>query len=412
MKSITLFLALVIFGLTADAQTFFAFTSAANRKLHDRRLVDTVIRQSLEMPLTASTEYRWQGAFWAMELLLYKTELAKQKLTQAWETAAKRSEGFQKALLEVSYTLYPSHFNQQVLHLLNTTPSPAVFVRCAEYLLLSPNKAAFKKQIEKGLQKFRGNSYTGFSLLQGRLTPKSIDKRPSLTELFNQRFLPNQTVIYSLQRKNRNYPGLVLVRKPDGRFVRNSDGRIFHTAQLARAITNYPFYITNGNTPQGIFRWTGFDTSSSDYIGPTPNLQMVMPVEALPAVFFGDSLLATTTWSKDLYASLLPELWKNYAGLYESFYAGSIGRSEIIMHGTAINPVYYKGQSYYPQTPSLGCLCSYEEWDETGRRTISNQQKIFDALQTTKSTNGYVLVIELDDQQKPVSLDDVASYLR
>jgi hypothetical protein len=81
------------------------------------------------------------------------------------------------------------------------------------------------------------------------------------------------------------------------------------------------------------------------------------------------------------------------------------------MHGTAVNPEFYKGQTYYPQTPSLGCLCSYEEWNKNGVRIKSNQQQIDDALDSIGSSSGYVVVIELNDEKKAVSIDEIKKYL-
>jgi len=224
--------------------------------------------------------------------------------------------------------------------------------------------------------------------------------------------LKGQTVVYSFQRRNRDYPGVVIIRKPDGDYIRNEDGEILQVPQLARAITAYPFYITNGHTPQGIFKWTGFDHSRLLYIGPTTNLQMVMPYEAKPSVFFADSSLVNAKWEKSMYTSLLPNSWKNYEGIYESFYAGAMGRYDIIMHGTTIDPSFYKGQTYYPNTPSLGCLCSYEEWNADGKRVNSNQQQIADALAGIGSTNGYVVVIDIDDARAEVTFSSIQKMIK
>lgn len=411
MKSLTFFVVFLLFTLFVTAQTSFAFTTAANRKIHDDKLRDSIIKLSMQQPLSSATEGEWMKAFWAMELMLYKTPEIKTKLSHAWKNSDKLSESFQKSLLEVCYTLYPHEFNSAVRTLLFTTSSPAVFIRGAEYLLLSKNSAIYKREIKNLLQqKFQESIYVGLALLQQRLVAKQ-ERQPPLKDILGKNFLKGQTIVYSLQRTNRNYAGLVIIRKGDGSFVKNDDGKIFYTSQLARAITNYPYYITNGNTPQGIYKWTGFDTSSVAYIGPTANLQMVMPYESSAEVFFKNSNLKFTNWTKDLYASLLPSSWKAYDGIYESFWAGAINRSEIIMHGTTINPNFYKGQLYYPQTPSLGCLCSYEQWDKNGMRVMSNQQKIVDALHKTGDKNGYVLVINLDDKKRKVSLADVVSSL-
>lgn len=400
----------ILTTLCTKAQTFFEFTRQTNRTKHDQNLKEGIIIGSLQQPLTVTTERAWVKAFWAMELLLYKTAHAKQKIAEAWKKSNELSESFQKALLEVTYTLYPFSFSNEVKALLTKTGSPVVFIRCAEYLLL--NEPDDKGKIEKLLeQKFGTNDYTGFAVLKQRLKNKAIQQIPPLKDIFGKQFLPGQTVIYSLQRSNRNYAGLVLIRKPDGSFVKMEDGNFFHTEQLARAITNYPFYITNGNTPQGIFRWTGFDTSSISYIGPTPNLQMLIPYESSPHIFMNNKAFTAYEWSRQLYESLLPQSWKNYDGIYQSFLAGAMGRSEIIMHGTTINPDYYKGQSYFPQTPSLGCLCSYEQWNKTGELIVSNQQKIIDALNSIDSKNGYVVVIDLPDKNEKVTIKEMAAFI-
>jgi hypothetical protein len=395
-------LLLTLLHLDSNSQTYFDFTTNSNRKKHDQRLQDSVIIYSLNKTLSATTEKNWVAAFWAMELMLYKTAFTKDKISQAWEQVNERSESFQKALLEVTYTLYQNEFNTEAKTLLQQTNSPAVFIRCAEYLL--SNKQKIQTQILDLInKKFSTSDYVGFTILKQRLGNTSKSTLPPLQDIFSKDFLPGKTVVYSLQRSNRNYPGLVVIRKEDGTFVKDSTGNIFHAQQLARAITNYPFYITNGNTPQGIYRWLGFDTSSNAYIGPTPNLQMWLPLEATTSQFFGDS---TIHWSESLYTSLLPSSWKSYSPIYESYWAGSIGRSEIIMHGTTINPAYYRNQSYYPQTPSLGCLCSYEEWKD-GKLVYSNQQKIYNALLKINAKEGYVVVVDLNDESRPVLLSDL-----
>lgn len=402
-------------SLACDAQTSYEFTSLQSRTKHDKHLVDSIINGNFRQPLTVANERKWSSAFWAMELMLYKTLLTTQKLQQAWRQATDMSEEFQKDLLEVSYTLYSKDFVARVQHLLQTTSSPAIFIRCAEYLLANKKDVTIIMQIENArYKKFKNNNFIGFDLLRKRIThfmQKKEPKHPPLKDLFSKNFLPGEVVVYSLQRSNRNFPGLVVIRKGDGSFVKNKNGSIFHTSQLARAVTNYPYYITNGNTPQGIFRWTGFDTSSISYIGPTTNLQLVMPYEVDVQKFFSDSI-TSNQWSKKVYSSLLPSSWKNFDGIYQSYYAGEIGRSEIIMHGTTINPAYYKNQTFYPQTPSLGCLCSYEEWDVNGMLIKSNQQKIADALINLNTIKGYVVVIDIDDKNTAVSEKEIVNLIQ
>jgi hypothetical protein len=404
---IVCFLANHLLSQELSSNTLYSpVTTKQARTERYKYLLDTTIRQYLKEPLNDDNEGLWNDALWSLELLQYKDAFTKIKMTEAWNKAGQLSEYFQKNLLETTYSLYTTDFQPQVQQLMKSTASIPVFLRCAEYLLRATT--TYKPVITSLVKtKFGNKKNVGLDILQSRVSnwAKPV-VRPPLIDIFSREFLKGKTVIYSLQRSNRNYPGLVLIRKPNGSFIMDSSGNYFHTAQLARAITAYPFYITNGHTPQGIFRWTGFDHSRLLYIGPTTNLQMVMPYEAKPSVFFADSSLANAKWEKSMYTSLLPNSWKNYEGIYESFYAGAIGRYDIIMHGTTIDPSFYKGQTYYPQTPSLGCLCSYEEWDSTGNRIKSNQQQIADALSAIETSDGYTVVIDIDDEKSNVTINN------
>lgn len=390
-----------------NSSIYSPVTSAKARAERYKYLLDTTIKQYLAEPLSDDNEGLWNEALWSLELIQYKNAYTKQKLTVAWSKASHLSEYFQKNLLEATYSLYKTEFKIQALQLMQSTKSVPVFIRCAEYYLRADSVKAKSKIASLIKQKFPNDQSVGMQILQSRITKKKQTALPSLIDIFSKDFLKDQTVIYSLQRSNRDYTGLVIIRKPDGSFVKDSSGNYFHTSQLARAITNYPFYITNGNTPQGIYRFTGFGVSKLLYIGPTPNLQLVMPYEAKPSVFFADSTLVNASWQKEMYASLLPESWKNYDGIFESYNAGAIGRYDIIMHGTTIDPAFYKGQSYYPNTPSLGCLCAYEEWDNNGYRISSNPQKIKDVLDSLGCTNGYVVVVDIDNKKSKVTIEEV-----
>lgn len=417
MKQCFLIIIVCIFSFRLFAQqpvsdsVFSKVTTKQARAARYSYLVDTTIKQYLSDTLNDDNEGEWNDALWSLELLQYKDDFSKQKLVVAWSKAGQLSDYFQKNLLETTYSLYKKEFKLQALQLMQQTKSVNIFIRCAEYILRADpvnSKAVVASLIQR---KFPNDNSVGLQLLKSRMSAKKPQALPALHDIFDTGFLHGKTVIYSLQRSNRDYAGLVIIRKQDGRFLRDSAGNYFHTAQLARAITNYPFYITNGNTPQGILRFSGFDQSRLLYIGPTQNLQLQLPYEDSPGVFFADSSLTDTTWNKDLYASLLPATWKNYEGMYESFYAGEIGRTAIIMHGTTIDAGFYKSQTYYPQTPSLGCLCSYEEWDSSGYRISSNQQQIIDALNSIDSSDGYVVVIDIDDKKKNVEVDEVKTLL-
>jgi hypothetical protein len=215
--------------------------------------------------------------------------------------------------------------------------------------------------------------------------------------------------MYSIQRKNRNYPGIVLVRNANGDFIKDSSGRVFNIPQLARSITNLPGYISNGNTPQGIFFMYGFGVSMSSFIGPSANVQLAMPFETSIKKFLGDSSIVDSVWNIDYYNKLIPRELRHYLPLYYSYYSGQAGRTEIIAHGTTVDPNFYLNQPYYPLTPSQGCLCTKEIWN--GKRIESDQQKLVNALLQAGGANGYCIVIELDDKQAPVCINDLLPHL-
>jgi hypothetical protein len=136
---------------------------------------------------------------------------------------------------------------------------------------------------------------------------------------------------------------------------------------------------------------------------------MGMPVELSLQKFFDDSTILDSVWTMDYYQKLIPEKLKDFLPLYNSYYSGLAGRSEIIAHGTTIDPEFYAEKPYYPLTPTDGCLCTKEIWN--GKRIESDQQKLVNGLLKAGGANGYCVVIELDDKNAPVTIKDVLPYL-
>jgi hypothetical protein len=216
-----------------------------------------------------------------------------------------------------------------------------------------------------------------------------------LKALDKNEFLPNQTVIISLQNKNRDYHGIALIRKPDGELLMLND-TIFYVAQLARSTNSLPYYISNGNSPQGIYRINGTASSSNSHIGPTSNLQLCMPFECDAQDFF-DTTITDTIWTDDTY----------HYPVQESAVAGKAGRTEIIAHGTTVDINYYKQKPYYGFTPTMGCIATKEFWNyKNGQRVYSDQQKLTDAFLSTGQTKGYLFLINIKDYPENITLSD------
>jgi len=385
-------------------------TKAENRQKLYKTLVNGINR-NLSLPLADSTEENWMDAFYSMELLRYRSAWTESKLHVAFKEVETRTGFFQHALMECIYDAYPDVFEKEVQRLLDTTMDVKCFALCAEYLLRK--KPGDLKVIQ--LIATRRNQYPENHILYALWYRLLYNKqtRPLLDDLIHYPFFPYAKIVFSFQRKNRNYPGIAIVRDSAGNFAKDAYGNLFYVPQLARSISNVPGYISNGNTPQGIFRMFGFDKSKSTFIGPTPNIQLTMPGETSVNHFINDSTNMDSVWTREWYRDMLPASWKAYMPFYETFFAGMAGRTEIIAHGTTVDPGYYKNTPYYPLTPTLGCLCTKEIWDEAnGKRLQSDQQKLADALKKAGGADGYYIVVELDDKQQPVDINEILPYLK
>ena len=415
MKSFLLILLMGLLSSPGFSQLFFKSTLKVNREKMYRNLVQNGINKNLSVPLSDSAEETWQGAFWALELLQLKSLWINGRIDLAAEQMHGRSESFQRAALELLYSNYPGKYYQPVKLLLMQTGNAKIFAMCAAYILNSDNAVAdanflsVKTKQQLALQPEN-------PILQQLLYQVEHFNKPiavaNIDGFLKNNYLPGNILVFSFQRKNRNYPGIVMVRNAEGNFIKDSTGLYFSVPQLARSISNLPGYLSNGNTPEGIFRMKGYDVSSNGFIGPTVNVQLTMPFEKSPAHFYADSTITDTSWNINYYRNLLPKDVKDYYPIYQSYYAGKAGRTEIIIHGTTINPAYYNTQPYYPLTPTMGCLTSKEIWNEqTGQRTESDQQKLINALITAGGSQGYAIVINLDDEQRPVALYDIIPLL-
>jgi hypothetical protein len=393
---------------------FVKDTRAVNRQRLYKNLLNNTITKNLSLSLADSTEENWMDAFYAMELTRYKSPWIENRIRQAFASVQERTLYFQRSLVEMLYESYPFAFESEVLQLVIGTADAKLFAMGSEYLLRQGEK--YRKQIAmqtwQRMQPDTSNAVLKMLFYRLNIFPDK-QVRPPLADLLQHRFFDNDKVVFSFQRKNRNYPGLAMVRDSAGNFIKDATGNFFSVPQLARSISNLPGYISNGNTPQGIFRMYGTGISRSNFIGPTPNIQLTMPNETSLRHFMNDSSITDSLWTADWYKIMLPESWQHYFPFYETYYAGKAGRNEIIAHGSTVDPSYYKGQPYYPLTPTLGCLCTKELWnEETGARMHSDQQQLIDALQKAGGANGYYVVIELNDEQRAVDISEILPLLK
>jgi len=389
--------------------------TSSEREKFKKDLIETTIFKNLASDLTAENEAQWQGAFWGMELAFYRSDSILIILKNAFNNFFERSPSFQRAFIEAIYGLYSTEFAQEMKRVAEATDHPKLFAMAIHYLcrIDENEKPVYLKLLQ---QKFSDwQIHPILYLLSLDLQTNAIEKfknRPALFDILTHPFEKGKVIIYCLQRNDRDYPGLTIIKKPDGKFMRSADGAIFSIPHLARSASNLPGYITNGNTPQGIFSIQGSEVSKNVFIGATPNLQLVMPFEVAPGKYFHQPNMHDTTWSKKYYENLLPERWRNYQPMYEAFYAGKAERTEIIAHGTTIDPEFYRGLPFYPNTPSLGCLTAKEIWSGIdGTCLVSDQLALMKAFFSVGVEDGYFVIIEIDDKKQPVALDEIIMEL-
>lgn len=378
-----------------------------DRTTLERTLVNNVINKGLSLEINDSTESRWNSAFFALLYLNKKSPWIENRIRYATTVMHTRNTNLQRGLLELLYGHYQKMFVKEVDQLLRQTEDSKIFAMCAHYLLASD--PSYKNEILKLLKSKDVVEDPWMNQLFHHLTENV--KFLSILPFLKSDYLPGNVLMVSIQRKNRDYPGLVLVRDKNGKFVRNDDGSYFSVPQIARSLSGLPGYLTNGNTPEGIMRMDGYGISKAGAIGPTTNVQITLPFEYDNKHFFKDSLVTENILAH--YKELLPKAFKNHAPMFESFYAGKAGRHEIIAHGTTVKPKYYQHKPYFPFTPTLGCLCTNESWDdESGMRKESDQLKLVHAVESAGGPEGYVIVININDDKKAVEYDEILPLLK
>jgi hypothetical protein len=102
--------------------------------------------------------------------------------------------------------------------------------------------------------------------------------------------------------------------------------------------------------------------------------------------------------------------------MQEAWWAGQVGRNEIMAHGTTIDPEWWRGMPFHPLTPSHGCLTCHEEWSpQTGERRRSDQQELVDAVLRAGGAPAWFVVVESETSENaasPVSAEEVGRLVR
>ncbi len=386
------------------------------RQRSDQYLRQQLIGNTYRLPLDSNTEYKYEGACLAASQFM----IANEQVKALFDTLLRHYDSLQystkRALFEAVYGLFPQHYSTHINRLLYKETDPKLFAMQAVYLFQTDTSQSLVNRILKQLST-RFVPFDSLPVLQAlkfylqNFLPEKQSPSPPIASLFAYQLTIGRQMIYSFQRWNRDYPGLAIIQNGDGTFARDSTGRLLVFQQLARSASNLPYFITGGNTPQGIYSVQGTGISHNKLIGPTPNLQLLLPFENNQLYWhpMPDSSLSFF----QNYQLLLPPDWRSYHPMQEALQAGTAGRTAIIAHGSTIDPDYFKGKPFYPLTPTLGCLCAKENWNIfTGKIIHSDQFEFVNAyLAREEDEAGYLMVINLNNRQAPVTREEVETLV-
>jgi hypothetical protein len=417
MRRLSFVVAFTVFCLESFSQLiFYKDKFLSPYTINDAKAVArraNVIRQAealLTLPLGTDDETAApvESALWSISQFLISTPKSDSAIERLFKNYYLLDESTQRALLEVAYGLYPKKFYTEMLDIMQNSTHPKNFAMAACYVYRAYPTESGRKAIQQKASSLNytkeGQSLMIYNLLRYINTNAVQPALPDPDSLFAHQQVHKYKVIYSFQSLNRDIPGLAIVQNPDGSFVKDDSGKLKTFRQLGRSASNLPWFLTNGSTPQGLYSITGTGFSKNPFIGPTPNLQMVMMNEVNPPIFTHYFPPVFNAPPEKLYRSYFPANWQEWAGLMEAYDAGKIGRTEIIAHGSTIDPDWYEGKPYYPLTPTMGCLCGREIWDKkNGKIASSDQLDLVNAFIETPGSQGYLFVINVDEKQ--VSID-------
>ncbi len=392
-----------------DLELEFPAATKEGRDKYKAEMQRTIASEILSFK-TKKNENLVKKSFEHMQILNYLEDDGYDFLKLALKDYPLRGENFYSAALETIFTLYEAGFETEMEKILATATNAKHFAIASLVLqrVYPEERETHLKILRTRFKDYQKNPLLRILTQYLEIIPSEyLSKRPSIKELFLHDFGEDRFVIFSLQRANRDYPGLVIIKKPDGTFLRREDKSIFNISQLARSISDLPSYVVNGNTPQGIFSVQKIQTVKSDVIGPTPAVITSLPFEISHTDFFYNSK-KVGKWNLKSYLEILPSSWRNYFPIQEAYIAGEIGRSGIYAHGTTVDTEFYRDYSYYPNTPTRGCLSAKEIWSrKSGKLLFSDQMLLVNVVKSLEPSKGYLIVVELDDREMPVSLDDV-----
>jgi hypothetical protein len=211
--------------------------------------------------------------------------------------------------------------------------------------------------------------------------------------------------LYMFCRHNREHPCRLIMKDANGRWHRDSQGKLWSQPKLGLSRHGLPAHQTNGDTPQGIY--------TIDSVMPEANRQLVFGKYRRLILNF----ISQSRREKD-FKSLMPKNTEGLSWWQEGIVARDVGRSLLRIHGTGLintDPA----SSYYPFFATSGCIASrenrYDGIEYHDQRLLLDEMMKASGLNVTYANEarlkGLLYVVDIDSQEKEVGHDEVAQLL-
>lgn len=189
-------------------------------------------------------------------------------------------------------------------------------------------------------------------------------------------------------RRDRKFIGRMVLLNSDGSVKRN-----WSLPALCKGRANKPFYVSNGQTPCGIYQ-----------------IDSVMPKANEKKLFGNNRRLKLEFESKETLESLFDELLLEHHFWKEAIIAKELGRSLLRIHGTGLkNNNFFSG--HYPHVTTSGCVSMRETSKEDHQRELLDSLMKSLNLETNFANEvlikGTLVVVELDESKKAVESKDI-----
>ena len=189
-------------------------------------------------------------------------------------------------------------------------------------------------------------------------------------------------------RKDRKFKGRLVLLNEQG-LIEES----WSLQALGKGRVNKPFYVSNGQTPCGIYE-----------------INSVMPKADQQTLFGKHRRLKIDFVSRSNIEEGFDETLKEHFFWKEGVIAGELGRSLLRIHGTGLkNKNFLK--SYYPFITTSGCVSLLETKSTHGQRELLdklmeklNLEPIFE---NENMIHGTLSVIELNDKKSHIELQEI-----